>query len=320
MIPKYLQLKEKLNKAILSEKYPLFSKLPTEVELAEIYGVSRSTVRQTLSALQEDGIIEKKWGSGNIVIAKSDARKKNTLALIVQDKSTSFSSLLIEDVTASLMRQGLTVEVYEHYNSLQAERDILLALQKDLYGGLIIVPASSALPSCNVDLFSNLLKRQIPLVFVDSSPIGLYKAPCVAYNYYDQGYQMARSFINKGQTRLGGIFIRDSIASVTCYSGFIDAIRDSGMALMDSSYLWVNSVDQPGQDSRSPGSINKFLKAAYDKAQVVYCDDSGLNHDLLFPVYTSHLHPAKKIGKEAASLLLSIKKDGKGKSITISMK
>ncbi len=92
------------------------------------------------------------------------------------------------------------------------------------------------------------------------------------------------------------------------------------MALMDSSYLWVNSVDQPGQDSRSPGSINKFLKAAYDKAQVVYCDDSGLNHDLLFPVYTSHLHPAKKIGKEAASLLLSIKKDGKGKSITISMK
>lgn len=320
MIPKYVQLKEKLNDEILSEKYPLFSKLPTEVELSEIYGVSRSTIRQALSALEGDGIIEKKWGSGNIVIAKSDSSKKNTIALVVHNKTDSFSSLLIEDARASLMRQGLAIEIYESKNSLQAERDILLQLQKDLYGGLIIIPASSALPSCNIDLFSSLLKRQLPLVFIGSSPIGLYNAARIAYNYYDQGYQIARSFINKGHIHLGGIFIRDSIASVTCYSGFINALRDAGIPLIDSCYLWVNSVDMPGQTSRSPGSINNFLKLAYDKSEIIYCDDSSLNKDLIFPLYTSHLRPVKNIGKEAALLLLSIKKDGKGKSITISMK
>jgi len=43
------------------------SVLPSEQRLAEIYGVSRVTVRRALDALARDGLIEKKTGAGSIV-------------------------------------------------------------------------------------------------------------------------------------------------------------------------------------------------------------------------------------------------------------
>ena len=84
-----------VNEDILSGFYPLDSKLPTEVELAEKYKVSRSTVRQALELLVNDGIISKRWGSGNTVISKSDSSKKNTvMVLLPESKSTAAAALL----------------------------------------------------------------------------------------------------------------------------------------------------------------------------------------------------------------------------------
>lgn len=47
--------------------YPEGSKLPTEPLLAEQLGISRSTLRQALALLQEDGILEARKGIGNFV-------------------------------------------------------------------------------------------------------------------------------------------------------------------------------------------------------------------------------------------------------------
>lgn len=47
--------------------YPEGSKLPSEPLLAEQLGISRSTLRQALALLQEDGILEAKKGIGNFV-------------------------------------------------------------------------------------------------------------------------------------------------------------------------------------------------------------------------------------------------------------
>ena len=54
-------------KMIRDGLYPEGSKLPTEPLLAEQLGISRSTLRQALGLLQEDGILEAKKGIGNFV-------------------------------------------------------------------------------------------------------------------------------------------------------------------------------------------------------------------------------------------------------------
>ena len=58
------QVEEQLRAAILNGVLKTGQKLPTEVMLAQDFGVSRSTVREALRALVVDGLIEKVPGAG----------------------------------------------------------------------------------------------------------------------------------------------------------------------------------------------------------------------------------------------------------------
>lgn len=64
---RYAMAYNKLLSMIRSGLYPEGSKLPTEPLLAEQLGISRSTLRQALALLQEDGILEARKGIGNFV-------------------------------------------------------------------------------------------------------------------------------------------------------------------------------------------------------------------------------------------------------------
>ena len=73
------------------------NKLPAEEELCQMLGVSRPTVREALMALDRDGIVSKKHGTGNLV-------HRSTLETRMRfDKFINFKELL-ED-------KGYTVEV-----------------------------------------------------------------------------------------------------------------------------------------------------------------------------------------------------------------
>lgn len=66
-IPSYVEVYNRLYSDLLAGVYPLGSRLPGEVELAEHYGVGRHTLRQALVILVEDGLVVKQQGSGNYV-------------------------------------------------------------------------------------------------------------------------------------------------------------------------------------------------------------------------------------------------------------
>lgn len=75
---RHVQVYDRLFAAIRKGEYPIGSKLPSEPELAKQMDVSRMTLRQALSLLQEDGIIKNYRGIGNFVKAK-DSRFQNGL-------------------------------------------------------------------------------------------------------------------------------------------------------------------------------------------------------------------------------------------------
>ena len=305
MIPKYILLREKINEEILQGTYPMASKLPTEVELARIYNVSRSTVRQALDLLVKDGIISKHWGSGNTVIGKSDSSKKDTVMILLPDISSQRGSSLLSDISSTLLKQGFKVEHHQTSNEFSKERSYLQLMLDDMYAGLIIEPALSALPSMNVDLMQQLLRRKTPVIFLEATPIGIYNGKEISSDSYSLGYQTARSFINMGKKDLGGIFLLDNKSSVLTYSGFVDAIRDAGLAYHDNCFLWCNSKDPVGVSTRSSSFINKFLKQAYNTVETVYLDDDTINVDGIYPVFRSEIE-SKSIGKPAAKALISL--------------
>jgi GntR family transcriptional repressor for pyruvate dehydrogenase complex len=61
------QVYEQLEKMIKDGTLPLNSKLPTENELAKMFGVSRAPIREALSVLAASGLIESRQGGGSWV-------------------------------------------------------------------------------------------------------------------------------------------------------------------------------------------------------------------------------------------------------------
>jgi DNA-binding GntR family transcriptional regulator len=66
-IPQYKKLYETLRKHITEGIYKEGDLLPSENELCQLYGMTRPTVRQSLSSLASDGYISKHQGKGSIV-------------------------------------------------------------------------------------------------------------------------------------------------------------------------------------------------------------------------------------------------------------
>lgn len=71
--PLSAQVYARVVEAILRGDYGPLGKLPTESELAATYGVSRPTVREALSRLRSDGVVDSKRGAGTYVVRKPGA-------------------------------------------------------------------------------------------------------------------------------------------------------------------------------------------------------------------------------------------------------
>ena len=66
-IPRYVQIRKSLRKAIVEKSLYPGEKLPAEDELAAQYGVSRMTVRQGILDLIDEGVIYRRHGVGTFV-------------------------------------------------------------------------------------------------------------------------------------------------------------------------------------------------------------------------------------------------------------
>lgn len=63
------QIEDELMKYILEEPIEIGNKIPNEFELAEMFGVGRSTIREAVKGLVSKGVLEVRRGSGTYVIS-----------------------------------------------------------------------------------------------------------------------------------------------------------------------------------------------------------------------------------------------------------
>jgi len=67
--PRHAELAEVLAAEILSGRYPVGSRFPTEHELRAQFGVGRHTIREALKTLTEQGLLGRRRKTGTIVLA-----------------------------------------------------------------------------------------------------------------------------------------------------------------------------------------------------------------------------------------------------------
>ena len=84
-IPLYHQIQTVLRKKIVSGELPPLAPLPSEEALAKEYGVSRITVRQALSKLEQDALIIRHRGKGTFVSEKARFVEPQRLTGFMED-------------------------------------------------------------------------------------------------------------------------------------------------------------------------------------------------------------------------------------------
>ncbi len=107
-IPLYYQVYEILKKRIKSGEFRPGNYLPSENRLAEYYGVSRLTIREALSELAKEGLIEKKKGKGSIVTGPKNVENLTGLHGFTEEARIAGSK------PASLVLENRLVDVPPH--------------------------------------------------------------------------------------------------------------------------------------------------------------------------------------------------------------
>lgn len=116
-IPLHIQLKERLQFLISNGKYK--EKIPSERELMDMYKVSRSTVREAVSRLVNEGVLEKVHGKGTFISVKP-----------IEDWLGNLSS-----TTEIIQNMGMTpdAKLVEH-GIVQSPEEVFAAIgQKETY-------------------------------------------------------------------------------------------------------------------------------------------------------------------------------------------
>src|SRR6056297_3316283 len=68
-IPLHEQIEKELRLLIAKPEYINGKMLPTEMELSRLFGVSRATIRQAISRLVNERLLERRKGSGTKVVS-----------------------------------------------------------------------------------------------------------------------------------------------------------------------------------------------------------------------------------------------------------
>ena len=68
MLPAYIRIHDKIKEDVDDGTWKIGQRLPSERDLCETFDVSRMTVRQAITLLVDEGILERKPGSGTLLL------------------------------------------------------------------------------------------------------------------------------------------------------------------------------------------------------------------------------------------------------------
>ena len=85
------QIYEQLLHYIISGEWPVGTRLPSEKDLAEQFGVSRVPIREALQRLRAIGVVRSLQGSGSFVCGNSPLSRMEPLPATLQSRLSTFS-------------------------------------------------------------------------------------------------------------------------------------------------------------------------------------------------------------------------------------
>jgi len=191
---------------IMSGDLKVGDKLPTEIELTEIYGVSRITVAHALKDLAAANLIYRVKKSGTFVNGKLNRNVPLIIPTILPFEE-EFNGIM-SGIQNTALEYNTFTPFYNSKNNLERERAILTDILASNPNGLIVYPCNSLE---NVDIYAEFLSRNIPVVCIDRPLEGL-ETPLVTTNNADSMCNIVNRLAETGHRNIGFFSVSSSMA------------------------------------------------------------------------------------------------------------
>ena len=335
MLPKYKIIADTLKNEIINDIYNDKMLLPTEQILCERFEASRQTIRQALSVLASEGLIEKRQGSGSHIcdLNSYGAKSLKVIAVVTTYISDYIFPSILREIENVLSANSCTPLLFATQNQVSNERKILKnLLSLDNLDGILVEGTKSGIPNPNIDLYKKLIEKNIPIVFLHSNYPELSECYSVLDDNYAGGQILVSYLYNKGHRKIAGIFKNDDIQGHKRYAGYIDTLRDLDLAFDDNQVFWYNTEfknklisDNTGienimnilndctavicyNDEIASRLVNHLIKKGVKIPQdisIVSFDNSHYS-ELSIPRITSLSHGIQNIGRISAKLMIKL--------------
>lgn len=206
----YTQIVNELRARILSGELTQGSRIATEYEIAQHYHVSRGTVRQALSELAREGLLERVQGSGTFVRssvrvheAEAPLPAQKNIGVILSQATDEFNMKLLRGIEQAARSHGYQlIFAYSEENDQLLARDI--ARLQLTTAGLILFPLSNR---SSDSIIVRLKQIGFPFVLVDRYLADLDSDYVVSDNV-GGGYRATEHLAILGHTRIGFAYSR----------------------------------------------------------------------------------------------------------------
>ncbi|MCD7946490.1 MAG: GntR family transcriptional regulator [Clostridiales bacterium] len=261
-------------------------RLPTEEALSRRYGMSRQTVRHALQLLVEDGIIEKRRGSGSY-LSDSQAAAPPPVAIVVTFVDEYIFPTVLHNAQQVFAQYGYPTVVYSTENQIAREREILQTLLSDPVSSILIEGSKTALPCANEDLFRELQYRGIPLLFFQGRYESMADFPYVCDDNFGGGMMLAQHLVGRGHRQIGGIFKSDDMQGPQRYHGLTAGLVKAGLPVSDRHFCWYGTEERLSLVNRQDGGfLQSFLRERLDDVTAIVCYNDEIAHFLIRELLT----------------------------------
>ncbi len=262
--PEYLKIYSDLRGEIESGSLPVGAALPTEKQLSERYSCTRPTVRKAISALADQGLINRCPGVGSTVRKPEEAEERPLVIGIDLTVGVSagphWGKLLQAIGDAVEARQGILRVLHPNELSRLAPGEIdgvIITHQRDLY-------------ETSEELLQ-LSRRGVPVLLINRFPA----EPEIGYisvNYRQESFQLVRRLLKNGARKIGIYTHATSPVNQNRVAGWRQAYLEEKLAPPEELAFCRKALDP----ERGPAGLRQALKEG--KMEVLY-----VGNDLLLP-------------------------------------
>ncbi len=333
--PKFRQIGNWVDEAVRKGELQPGDRLPSENEFVALLGMSRVTVRRGIEELEKAGRIRTVRGSGSFLRNVSapadvpDREKTGQFAVVSTYVDGYIFPSTIRGIEEVLSENGCTVQISFTNNNSNRERKILRKLlSKDDIDGLIAEPSCGTMPSRNLELYQEFLKRGIPVLFFNAIfPAFEGKYPLVSLDDRAVGRHAAELLMEAGHRKIGGLFKLDDVQGMLRFEGFQDALLSAGLELDNRRVIWFDSYGGRHLSDRIDEIMNRLkgctavqcyndeIACAFedlvikrglkvpDDLSIVSVDDASISGMVPVPL-TTFPHPKEELGRKAAEIIM----------------